>query len=127
MAGLLYLPRLFVYHASAEDEIGIERFKIMERKLLWGIATPSAVLTLILGMWIVSLYPAGALANMGWLHWKMMLVMLMYAYHAWCIKLWLDFKNDRNTHSHVWYRWFNEVPVPLLLGILLLVELQPSL
>ncbi|MEM7292816.1 MAG: CopD family protein [Pseudomonadota bacterium] len=126
MAGLLYLPRLYVYHASAEDEIGIERFKVMERKLLWGITTPGAVLTVLSGIWLISFYPADALAQFDWLHWKLLLVALLIGYHGWCIKLWLDFKHDRNRHGHVWYRWFNEATVPVLLGILLLVELQPQ-
>ncbi len=124
-AGLFYLPRLFVYHASAEDAVSIERFKIMERKLLWNITTPSAILTLAFGSWLLALYPDGALANLGWLRWKLALVALLIVYHMGCIKLWLDFKHDRNRRSQLWYRWYNEAPVLLLVAIVLLVVLKP--
>ncbi len=123
-AGLFYLPRLFVYHASAEDAISIARFKVMERKLLWGITTPGGVLTIAFGFWLLALYPEGALAQ-SWLQWKLALVALLVVYHGWCIVLWLRFKQDNNQHSHIWYRWFNEVPVLLLVAIVLLVELRP--
>lgn len=123
-AGLFYLPRLFVYHASTEDAISIERFKIMERKLLWGITTPGGVLTIVFGLWLLALYPDGSLATLSWLQWKLALVVLLVAYHGWCIALWLAFKRDDNQHSHVWYRWFNEAPVVLLIAIVLLVELR---
>jgi putative membrane protein len=125
-AGLFYLPRLFVYHASAEDTVGIERFKIMERKLLWNIATPGALLTLVFGFWLLALYPDGALEHLGWLQWKLALVVLLIAYHGGCIVLWLDFSRDRNRRSHLWYRWFNEAPVLLLVAIVLLVVLKPG-
>ncbi len=125
-AGLFYLPRLFVYHASAEDAVSIERFKIMERKLLWNITTPSAILTLAFGSWLLALYPDGALAHLGWLQWKLALVALLVAYHGACIKLWLDFNHGRNQRSHLWYRWYNEAPVLLLVAIVLLVVLKPS-
>ena len=124
-AGLFYLPRLFVYHASAEDTISIERFRIMERKLLWGITTPGGVLTVVFGIWLVSFFPHTALAGMAWLKWKMVLVLVLIAYHVWCALLWRRFKQDRNTHSHAWYRWFNEAPVVLLVAIVLLVVMKP--
>ncbi|MGH8765376.1 MAG: CopD family protein [Burkholderiales bacterium] len=122
-AGLFYLPRLFVYHAQADDAISIERFKIMERKLFWGIATPGAVLTIACGLWLwlVWFRDAGL-----WLHAKLALVALLAAYHLWCGKLMLDFRHGRNRHGHVWYRWFNELPVLLLLGIVLLVVFKPQ-
>ena len=125
MAGLFYLPRLYVYHASADDPIGIERFKVMERKLLWGITTPGAVATVGFGLWMIALMPAGSFVHLDWLHWKLLLVGILLGYHGWCIRLWADFRADRNRHGHVWYRWFNEVPVLLLLGIILLVVLKP--
>ncbi|MEE4377157.1 MAG: CopD family protein [Candidatus Competibacteraceae bacterium] len=124
-AGLFYLPRLYVYHAMSEDAISIERFKVMERKLFYGIMTPGAVLTLIFGIWMLADYAWAAYGKMGWLHTKLLLLVLMVAYHIWCGKLMLDFKHDRNRHSHVWYRWFNEVPVIFLIGIILLAELKP--
>ena len=124
-AGLFYLPRLFVYHAMAEDEIGIERFKLMERKLFFGIMTPSAVLTLGFGVWMLVDYAWTIYGHMGWLHAKLVLIALLVGYHAWCGKLLIDFKRDRNRHSHVWYRWFNEAPVLFLVAITLLASLKP--
>ena len=122
MAGLFYLPRLFVYHAQASDRISIERFKVMERKLFWGIATPGATLTIAFGLWLWFGWFQGA---GPWLHAKLALVAALVAYHAWCGKLMIDFRNERNTRSHVWYRWFNEAPTVLLIAIVLLVVLKP--
>ncbi len=121
-AGLVYLPRLFVYHAMSSDAVSLERFKVMERKLYWGIMTPGAVLTVFFGTWLwLGFGYAGA-----WLHWKLALVALLAGYHAWCGKLVVDFREGRNTRSHVWLRWFNEVPVLLLFAIVFLVVLKPS-
>ncbi len=121
-AGLFYLPRLFVYHAMSSDAVSLERFKVMERKLYWGIMTPGAVLTVFFGTWLwLGFGYAGA-----WLHWKLALVALLAGYHAWCGKLVVDFREGRNTRSHVWLRWFNEVPVLLLFAIVFLVVLKPS-
>jgi len=124
-AGLFYLPRLFVYHANADDAISHERFKIMERKLFWGIATPGAILTLGFGLWLLTSMGSTLLAT-TWLQAKLTLVVALIWYHVWCGKIMLDFKYDRNQHTHVWFRWFNELPVALLVGIILLVELQPQ-
>lgn len=121
-AGLFYLPRLFVYHALAEDRPSIERFKIMERKLFWGIMTPGAVLTIAFGLWLW----LGWFRNAsGWLHVKIALVALLAGYHLWCLRLLRAFAADRNTKSHLWYRWFNEVPVVILIATVLLVVLKP--
>ena len=120
-AGLFYLPRLFVYHAMSEDQISRERFKIMERKLFYGIMTPGALLTILFGMWLWLGYGFQG----GWLHAKLALVGVLVAYHVYCGKLLLDFKHDRNGHGHVFYRWLNELPVVILVAIILLVELQP--
>ena len=123
MAGLFYLPRLFVYHAQAEDRISLDRFKIMERKLFWGIATPGAVLTIVFGLWLW----LGWFQDAGtWLHAKLALVAVLVGYHVWCGKLMLDFRNERNTHGHVWYRWFNEFPVLILVAVVLLVVFKPQ-
>ena len=120
-AGLFYLPRLFVYHAQAADPLGTERFKVMERKLYYGIMTPSAVLTIAFGAWLWLGYgPWGA-----WLHAKLALVAILVGYHLYCGKLLREFKHDRNRHGHVWYRWFNELPVLILVGAVLLVVLKP--
>ncbi|MFZ0485392.1 MAG: protoporphyrinogen oxidase HemJ [Arenicellales bacterium] len=121
-AGLFYLPRLFVYHAMSTDAISIERFKTMERKLLYGIMTPGAVLTVITGLWLWLGY--GGFSG-GWLHVKLILVVILIAYHVWCARLTADFKHDRNQRSHVWYRWFNEAPTLLLIAIVVLVVRKP--
>jgi len=124
-AGLFYLPRLFVYHAMCDDEPGIKRFKIMERKLFFGIMTPGAVLTIVLGLWMLEEYAWTAYSNSGWLHAKLALVLVLVAYHIYCGKLLLDFKHDRNRRSHVFYRWFNELPVLIMFAIMILVVVRP--
>ena len=119
-AGLFYLPRLFVYHAMAEDATSRERFKVMERKLYYGIMTPGAVLTIVFGLWLMDHGFSGK-----WLQVKLALVALLVAYHLWCGFLLQDFKHDRNRHSHVWYRWFNEFPVIVLIAIVILAVVKP--
>lgn len=123
-AGLFYLPRLFVYHATTKDSISIDRFKVMERKLFWGIATPGGIITIVLGIWLASFSDFQILST-SWFQAKLAIVSLLIIYHIWCGKLLIDFKNDNNTKSHVWYRVFNEIPVFALIAIILLVELQP--
>jgi putative membrane protein len=123
-AGLFYLPRLFVYHASSDDAISNERFKIMERKLFWGITTPGGILTAVFGFWLIAILGLPVLSAL-WLQLKLALIVVLVGYHIWCGKLVADFKHDRNKHSHVWYRWFNEFPVLILIAVVLLVELQP--
>ena len=120
-AGLFYLPRLFVYHAMSEDQVSRDRFKVMERKLFYGIMTPGALLTISFGTWLWQGYGFQG----GWLHAKLALVGVLVAYHVYCGKLLLDFKHERNRHGHVFYRWVNELPVVILVAIILLVELQP--
>ena len=120
-AGLFYLPRLFVYHAMTEDEAGQTRFKTMERKLFIGIMTPSAVLALAFGVWLWLAYGFSG----GWLHAKLFLVLVLIVYHIWCGKILLDFKQDKNTKTHIWYRWFNEFPVVILLVTTILVVVKP--
>ncbi|ODT74905.1 MAG: TIGR00701 family protein [Nitrosomonadales bacterium SCN 54-20] len=120
-AGLFYLPRLFVYHALTTDSAGIARFKIMERKLYYGIMTPSAVVAVVLGLWLWLGYGITGI----WLHAKLALVVLLIAYHGYCGKLLADFKCDCNRHGHVYYRWFNEVPVLILIAVVILVVVKP--
>lgn len=120
-AGLFYLPRLFVYHAMSDDQISIERFKVMERKLLYGIMTPGGVLTVASGAWLW----LGWGFYGGWLIAKLLLVAVLVVYHVWCAKLVADFRLDRNRHSHVWYRWFNEFPVLILFAVVFLVVMKP--
>jgi putative membrane protein len=120
-AALFYLPRLFVYHAMTSDAQGIDRFKVMERKLYRGIMTPSAVLAIGFGSWLWLGYGVSG----GWLHAKLAVVLLLLVYHGWCGKLLRDFAADRNARSHVWFRWFNEVPVLLLIAAVVLVVVKP--
>jgi putative membrane protein len=127
-AGLFYIPRLFVYHAMSDDAISNERFKVMERKLYYGITTPSAILTLILGGWLLFAYwwqPFLAVNGVVWLHVKVGLVAILIGYHIYCGKFLNDFKHDRNRHSHIFYRWFNEFPVLILIVVMILVEVKP--
>ncbi len=125
-AGLFYLPRLYVYHALSDDTISIERFKIMERKLYFGITTPSAILTFVFGGWMLYDYAWAAFAGQLWFDLKLGLLGLLVIYHGYCGLLLADFKHDRNRHTHVWYRWFNEIPVLLLVAIILLAVLKPQ-
>jgi putative membrane protein len=123
-AGLFYLPRLFVYHAMApaDDRVGIERFKVMERKLYRGIMTPSMVLTLVFGLWLWLGYGIGG----GWMHAKVALVAILVGYHFYLGKVIRDFRDDRNTRSHVFYRWMNEIPaLPILVAVVFLVVMKP--
>lgn len=120
-AGLFYLPRLFVYHAMAMDQGSIERFKRMERKLFFGIMTPGAVLTIISGLWLWLGYGFSG----GWLHAKLTLVAALIGYHVYCGRLLVDFKHDRNQRGDVFYRWLNELPVLILVGIVILVVVKP--
>jgi putative membrane protein len=123
-AGLFYLPRLFVYHAMADasDRVGIERFKVMERKLYLGIMTPGAILTVAFGLWMW----LGFGIDGGWLHAKLALVLVVIALHVYLGMLVRDFAHDRNRHGHVFYRWLNEIPaLPLLVAIVWLVVAKP--
>ena len=121
-AGLFYLPRLFVYHSMATDSVGIERFKVMERRLYRGIMTPSAILTIVFGAWLWQGYGA----TPGWLHAKLLLVVILVAFHVWLGKLVADFAADRNTHGDKFYRWINEIPaLPILIGVVFLVVMKP--
>lgn len=124
-AALFYLPRLFVYHAMCDDKTGSERFKIMERKLYRGIMTPSAVLTVLFGLWLLSFYSYEQLMTMYWLHAKLTLVLLLLVYHGYCGRLLRQFSNDSNQRSHIFYRWFNELPVFILLAVVILVVVKP--
>ena len=124
-AGLFYLPRLYVYHTMSDDQTSIERFKVMEYKLYFGITTPGAVLTIIFGLWTMLYFGTQTYAGQLWLHIKLTLVALLVVYHIYCGKLLFDFKHDRNKHSHVWYRWFNEVPVIFLIAIVMLAVVRP--
>lgn len=119
-AGLFYLPRLFVNHAMVEDQATSDRLKLMEHKL-YRFMTPLGGLALAFGLWLWLGYGISG----GWLAAKLALVAGLVIYHLYCGKLLEDFKHDRNQHSHMWYRWFNEIPVLALFAIVLLVEIKP--
>jgi len=125
-AGLLYLPRLFVYHSQTDDELSHERFKVMERRLL-AITNLGGILALGFGLsllwWWISV--SDGYLRQGWLHAKLSLVVGLLAYHYWCARLVKAFALGENRHSHRWYRWFNEVPVMFLLAIVILVVVKP--
>jgi putative membrane protein len=126
-AGLLYLPRLFVYHAQiqngvVDDEQGNARFKIMERKLFM-IMTIGALIAAVFGVTMLAVAPDYLL--MRWLHVKLALVLLLVAYHGACFALLQIFAADRNSRAERWYRVFNEVPALLLIAIVILVVVKP--
>ena len=123
-AGIFYLPRLFVYHAMSEDQISKDRFVIMERKLFNSIMTPSAIATVLFGTWLISTAPDFYLRQ-GWLHAKLTLVLLLIIYHISCWWFLVRFRENRNTHSHVFFRFYNEAPVLLLIAIVILVVVKP--
>ena len=124
-AALFYLPRLFVYHAMSEDKTSIERFKVMQRKLYRGIMMPSFVIATVLGLWLLQDYAWQAYAQQYWLHAKLFLVLLLIAYHFYCGHLVKVFARDKNTRSHVFYRYFNELPVLVLVAVVILVVVKP--
>ena len=120
-AGLFYLPRLFVYHADVRDELGHERFVVMERRL-FVMMSLGAIGTVLFGLWLMLgwWWPAPV-----WLHAKLGLVALLLIYHMLCFKLMRDLRVRRNARNARFYRVFNEVPALLLLAILFLVVLKP--
>lgn len=123
-AGLFYLPRLFVYHAECRDEISNARFKIMERRLYRGIATPSMILTVAFGSWLIALNPNYYL-HAGWMHAKLALVAILLGYHHICGRYLKAFALDQNRHSSTFYRIFNEVTVIILIAVVCLVVVKP--
>lgn len=123
-AGLFYLPRLYVYHAESSDQISIERFKIMERRLYYGIMTPAAILTVLLGFWLMSFNFEGYLTA-SWFIAKLILVVGLGFYHLYCGYLRRAFAVDKNTHTSLFYRAYNEIPTIFLIAIVILVVVKP--
>ena len=119
-AGLLYLPRLYVYHSQCKDEPGHERFCVMEKKLFF-IMSIGAVLTVFFGVWLLVAYGFSG----GWLHAKLFLVLLLIIYHLYCLRINFNFSAKRNRWSHVQFRWFNEIPALLLIAVVILVVVKP--
>ena len=123
-AALFYLPRLFVYHAMADDQPSIERFKLMERKLYRGIANPSMISTVGLGLWLVAMAPQAYLSQ-GWFHVKALLVILLIGYHHMCLGHMKKLATDSSEKTHVYFRFFNEIPVIFMIAIVILVIVKP--
>lgn len=119
-AGLFYLPRIFVNLAMVSSEQERSRLLLMSHKL-YRFVTPIGALALLFGTWLWLGYGFEGL----WLHIKLMLVLFLIAYHFYCGKLLNDFKRGINTHGHVWYRWFNEIPVIILMVVVILVTVKP--
>jgi protoporphyrinogen IX oxidase len=123
MAGMLYLPRLFVYHCETpKGSIQSETFKIMERRLLKAIINPAMGATWILGL--VLIWQGGWITS-GWLHAKILLVLIMSGVHGMLSRFVRDFAEDRNTRPAKFYRMINEVPTVLMIGIVILVIVKP--
>lgn len=122
-AGLLYLPRLFVYHAMTEDSATSERFKVMERKL-FAIMTIGGAGAAVFGGWLLIAYwPAYAVG--AWLDAKLALVLVLVGFHLYCFKVLVAFREDRNRHGHVFFRWVNEIPALVLVAVVILVIVKP--
>lgn len=123
-AGLFYLPRIFVNLAMATEPAELTRLNLMAQKL-YRFMTPIGVLALIFGVWIWSYYDFYMGEGWRWMHVKLALVGSLVVYHAWCRQIVRDFAAGKNTHSHVWYRFFNEFPVLVLFATVILVIVKP--
>lgn len=123
-AGLFYLPRLFVYHADTQDQISLDRFCLMEKRLSW-IMSIGAALTLIFGVWLMLWYGGEWVAASGWLHVKLTLVLGLLGYHGWCQVQIKKFREHRNTGSAKYFRLMNEVPGLFLVAIVILAIVKP--
>lgn len=122
-AGIFYLPRLFVYHTLAQEQATRDHLKIMERKL-YRFTTPFMLLTIAFGVALLMLNP-GYYAKAGWLHAKLLLVLLLVIYHLYCGALVKRFATDASRRGHVYYRWLNELPVLVLFGAVILAVVKP--
>lgn len=123
MAGMLYLPRLFVYHCEAEPgSKQSETFKVMERRLLHAIINPAMIAAWVLGLWLAW---EGGFLKSGWLHGKLLLVLILSGLHGFLTRCVREFAADRNVRSQKFYRVLNEVPAVLMVGIVILVIVKP--
>ncbi|WP_029556335.1 protoporphyrinogen oxidase HemJ [Xanthobacter sp. 91] len=123
MAGMLYLPRLMVYHCAAEiGSVQSETFKVMERRLLKAIINPAMIVTWLAGLWLVY---EGGWYKAGWFHAKFALVLAMSAMHGFLVRWVREFAEDRNTRAARFYRIANEVPTLLMIAIVILVVVKP--
>lgn len=123
-AGLFYLPRLFVYHSDTHDETSLIRFKVMEKRLYYGITWPAAIVTTLLGLWLLSYNPVYYL-KAGWMHVKLSLVVILWVYHLLCGHYLKAFAQNKNQKRARFFRIYNEMPTLLLIGIVILVVVKP--
>lgn len=123
-AGIFYLPRLFVNHAMAEEDSVKQRLALMETKL-YRFITPWMVLTLVFGGWLLVDYAWQAYAHMHWLKIKLLLIGILVVYHFYCGKIIRDLANNTSQRSHIWFRWFNELPVLILFSVVILAVVKP--
>jgi len=123
-AGLFYLPRLFIYHAQTSDEISIQRFKIMEKRLYYAIMWPAGILTAFFGLWLMS-FSFHAYLQSGWMHAKLGCIIILWGFHLYCGHCLKQFQNNANPHTEKFYRIFNEIPSVLLIVIIILAVVKP--
>ena len=126
-AGLFYLPRLFVYHKICQEQSGRDLFKVMEYKLYYYITTPGAILTIILGFWLIDMYDWNILLHWEWLQIKLVFVVILIGFHWYCGKLLKAFANDEDQHTEKFYRMINEIPVIPLIVIVIMAVVKPFL
>lgn len=124
-AGLFYLPRLFVYHSQTQGRETLELLMIMERRLFMYIMWPAAILTTLLGFWLLSFQWAYYM-HQPWMHIKLTLVLVLWAYHFLCGHNLRQLKTQPKYHTTRYYRFFNEIPTLLLIGIVLMVVVRPG-
>lgn len=118
-SGLLYLPKIFTYHANTENKSSFHIFKIMERQL-FTVMSLGAMFTIVLGSWLFLLNPEG-LVSASSFQAKLVMVVLLLVYHYVCYSVMRRFRKDNNHHSNVWYQWFSRIPSVLLAGLIILI------
>lgn len=123
-AGIFYLPRLFVYHSTAEDQVSKDRFVVMETKLYRLIMNPSMIITLVLGIWMLALNWAGY-SSQVWIWVKIVLIVALVGYHHYCLGIIKAFTRGEVRHSEKFFRIFNEIPVLILVSVIFLAVLKP--
>jgi putative membrane protein len=125
-SAIFYLPRLYVYHVLSDDQISIDRFMVMESKLFWGIMTPSAVATVFLGGWLISLNP-NYFFSATWMQLKLGFVCGLLVYHYLCWHYMMQLRENICDKTHRFFRFFNEVPVLVMVAVVLLVVIKPAI
>jgi len=123
-AGLFYLPRLFVYHAEASNQDQMATFKVMQRKLYYYITCPSGILASLFGLFMM-IDNVQAYRHAGWMHLKLVLVLLLWVFHLYCGRIRLLLSQDKAPHSQRFYRLFNEIPSFILIAVIILVVIKP--